>query len=222
MGRSTATHPGDRLGTLVAVCPTEERYHGSVVWKWRCDCGEERLGIAAYLRQQLLRCGHLRCPRCRSKTQPGDRLGSLVAVRPTRKAQPGKNRVGVAVRLRRSAARGCGRSPPGTTLSPRLSEVLRRQSYWLCRCECGREARVRGILLVRGKSQECLVCRKGKRVRDDGERSRRARKRAGLTLAEASALVGISRQRWHQFELIDEIRPTQLAKLLAAIKGAKS
>ena len=134
MGRSTATHPGDRLGTLVAVCPTEERYHGSVVWKWRCDCGEERLGIAAYLRQQLLRCGHLRCPRCRSKTQPGDRLGSLVAVRPTGKRNRGKIvwewqcdcggvRQGVAADLRQElryhhgCLRCCAANPTGSAVA---------------------------------------------------------------------------------------------------------
>ena len=34
---------GMRFGRLVALEPTDERQHGSVVWKCRCDCGNEKL-----------------------------------------------------------------------------------------------------------------------------------------------------------------------------------
>lgn len=39
MGRIGFDITGRRFGMLTAVCPTEERKHGHVVWKFRCDCG---------------------------------------------------------------------------------------------------------------------------------------------------------------------------------------
>ena len=265
----SATHPGDRLGSLVAVCPTGERYGGSIVWKWQCDCGGVLLGVGAHLRKQLLRGGRPGCPCCRlgSATHLGDRLGSLVAVCPTGERYGGSivwkwqcdcggTLLGVGAHLRKQlqhAGRlGCSNcQPEGSLLGlPTVDltgrkfgrwTVLRRvdkpgtrcNPLWLCRCECGRKAEVRRLHLIRGNSQECPVCGKANRIRGDGggkangirgdgERLRHARKRAGLTLAEASALVGFSRQRWQQYEMTNRIRPTRLAELLAAIKEAKS
>jgi hypothetical protein len=42
LGRNTKrlNIEGDVFGFLTAVSPTDERKHGSVVWKFRCECGE--------------------------------------------------------------------------------------------------------------------------------------------------------------------------------------
>lgn len=48
---------GQRFGNLIAIEATEERRHGSVVWKCQCDCGNTHLASA-----ELLLNGH--CKSC--------------------------------------------------------------------------------------------------------------------------------------------------------------
>lgn len=35
--------PGDKFGRLTAICPTDQRISGSIVWKCICDCGNEKM-----------------------------------------------------------------------------------------------------------------------------------------------------------------------------------
>lgn len=42
-GRPTKDLRNQRFGKLVAIEPTEERRYGSVVWRCKCDCGNEKL-----------------------------------------------------------------------------------------------------------------------------------------------------------------------------------
>lgn len=50
-----------RFGKLIAICPTNERKHGSVVWKCICDCGNEHYATAELLlSDHCLSCGCLK------------------------------------------------------------------------------------------------------------------------------------------------------------------
>ena len=52
---------GERYGRLVAVSPTALRVRKSVVWLWRCDCGEQKEIVASDVRHGGTRsCGCLR------------------------------------------------------------------------------------------------------------------------------------------------------------------
>ena len=48
-GRPKKDLAGQRFGMLTAVEPTEERRYGSVVWRCRCDCGNEKFVAAGNL-----------------------------------------------------------------------------------------------------------------------------------------------------------------------------
>ena len=48
---------GQRFGTLTALYPLPERYHGSVVWRCVCDCGKE----TDYSYNELAHCGIKSC-----------------------------------------------------------------------------------------------------------------------------------------------------------------
>lgn len=68
---------GQRFGRLTASERTDERDHGSVVWRCRCDCGRTALVSARNLRNgHTTSCG---CARGK-EVNPGDRFGSLRAV----------------------------------------------------------------------------------------------------------------------------------------------
>ena len=46
---------------MIAVCPTNKRKHGSVVWKCICDCGNEHYATAELLlSNHCLSCGCLK------------------------------------------------------------------------------------------------------------------------------------------------------------------
>lgn len=75
---------GQRFGRLVAIEPTAKRYGGSVVWRCRCDCGNEHLVSASILNSGAVRsCGCYNKERVAETHRvdlTGQRFGSLVAV----------------------------------------------------------------------------------------------------------------------------------------------
>lgn len=72
---------GKRFGMLVAIEPTRERKYNSVVWRCKCDCGNEAFVRADYLREwRFSSCG---CNKV--KDISGKRYGRLVAIKPTEK-----------------------------------------------------------------------------------------------------------------------------------------
>ena len=107
---------GQRFGTLTAICPTEKRENGNIVWECLCDCGETTfINISRLTRGRNLSCG---CKGDRYNLT-GQEFGRLTAIRPLETRQHGhiiwecKCRCGntVFVRssiLRSGAAQSCG------------------------------------------------------------------------------------------------------------------
>ena len=76
---NTAVVAGRKYGMLTAVCPTDKRSNTSVVWEWKCDCGNTVYKTLRDVKQ-------VKNPNCGCKPRfdiTGDRYGALVAVRPT-------------------------------------------------------------------------------------------------------------------------------------------
>lgn len=135
---------GQRFGKLTAIEPTEKRKNGYVVWRCRCDCGNECEVAAGILASGGTKsCGCLKrgpkkgATRKGVKTGPkeklikdisGQRFGRLVAIEPTDKR-------------------------------------LNGSVVWRCRCDCGNECEVRSSSLTSGLTQSC-GCGKGKHVKD--------------------------------------------------------
>lgn len=121
---------GQRFGRLVAICPTEQRKRGAVVWECKCDCGN-----TSYVVGSKLTCGGTKscgCSREENRVKgaeksivdlTGQRFGRLVAIRPT-----GKRRQGFV--------------------------------EWECKCDCGNTAYVAGAMLSCGNTSSCGCLRK--------------------------------------------------------------
>ena len=72
---------GQRFGKLVAIEPTQLRSGTSVVWRCKCDCGNEKLVASrSLLSGNTKSCG---CERHKVKDLTGQRFGKLTAIEPT-------------------------------------------------------------------------------------------------------------------------------------------
>ena len=81
-GKNKAEITGMRSGRLTAVCPTDLRRKGSVLWLCRCDCGKTVLQPAYNIRAGRVRsCGCARSDAYRLDIT-GDRYGRLTVIRP--------------------------------------------------------------------------------------------------------------------------------------------
>ena len=94
-----------------------------------------------------------------------------------------------------------------------------RRHYWVCHCGCGREVVARGSELKKGRDlPHCRFCRYSP-MRGDGARVRLARLKVGLTLKEAANLLGVTRQRWQQFEATLKLKPEEMKRLRAVLRA---
>jgi DNA-binding XRE family transcriptional regulator len=93
----------------------------------------------------------------------------------------------------------------------------KRPGYWRCRCGCGRKIIIRRSNLIRRPNPVCPLCRYAPML-GDGAKVRSERMNAGLTLADAGKLLGVSRQCWQQWEARERIKPKRLNRLLAVLK----
>ena len=194
---------GERFGRLVAIEPTDGRSGSAVVWRCRCDCGNE-----TEVRKGDLVSGNTASCGCGKgdSVEPGERFGSLVAVRRVEsqgsrntlwlcECECGRRAVFPAGRLRIGSAVRCGRSH-GKPVNGRFRDLsgerfgslvaLRENgraedggTVWRCLCDCGRRADVKSGNLVRGHTTSC-GCAKGRPV-EPGEEfgSLVARERVG-------------------------------------------
>ena len=168
---------GQRFGRLVAVEPTDERKGGSVVWRCRCDCGNECLASAAVLKRgYATSCGCSRKPDVRS----GSSFGDLAVLDRARSAGSSHalwlcecscgRRVVLRTRdLLSLGRRDCGRMHAKPTSGHRrelagqrfgrllaLRETrLRGYVAYACLCDCGRRVTVRAEDLESGAKREC-------------------------------------------------------------------
>lgn len=188
--------PGKRIGHLTVEEKTDGRKNGYIIWRCRCDCGNEvLLDTRALQRETITDCGCITRVRPRQKDMTGERYGKLVCLYPEEKRSKSG---GTIWRCRCDCGKEC--SVPraqlvnGYTLScgclshPPLKDYVgkkfgeltvlsyagkrRGQHYWHCRCECGNTCDVGQTKLQNGVSVSCGCIRERKRKEtmkfDDG------------------------------------------------------
>ena len=168
---------GQKFGHLIAMEPTERRSGGSVVWRCRCDCGNEvEVAANSLVGERTRSCGCLQKERVKDLT--GQRFDRLVAIRPTENRSSSSvmwlchcdcgNEVEVAANsLVRERTRSCG------CLQKERAKDLTGQRFdrlvairptanrsgnsviWLCRCDCGNEVEVSANNLIREGTRSC-------------------------------------------------------------------
>lgn len=155
-----------RFGRLVAVEPTDMRSGSSVVWRCRCDCGNERLASCRDLEKgAVASCG---CLSREIADVTGQRFGRLVAVEPTERRSGssvvwkcvcdcGNETFASVANLKKGATRSCGclsyekrkyqrvgRAFGHLAVVSEIGTFGGRKGLVLCECDCGRKA-VRGF-----------------------------------------------------------------------------
>lgn len=76
---------GQRFGHLTVIEDTGKRFHRSIVWKCKCDCGNEHEVTSNNLNgSQVNSCGKQDCPYHKTyENLKGQRFGKLIAMYPT-------------------------------------------------------------------------------------------------------------------------------------------
>lgn len=167
---------GQRFGRLVCLEPSPHRNkQGGTQWLCQCDCGKQCLAAT----HQLL-CGYKKSCGCRShpplKDYVGKRFGMLTVLEYAGKwdsmhrwrclCDCGNETIVGQTLLQsgRTKSCGCNGSPPMEDLTGKvfgkltvleLAEWKSGTSYWLCRCECGNETKVRYAYLISGHTKSC-------------------------------------------------------------------
>lgn len=167
---------GQRFGKLVVTEATDQRKNGYIVWRCRCDCGNEILVDVRKLRRGTAQdCG---CSSVKGETDlRRQRFGKLIVVSQTdRKGSSGwywlckcdcGGTVEAPSRQLLSGYRtscGCLSHPPLKALVGQRFGMLTVIGYdgkragmhrWRCRCDCGKETVVGQTLLQSGKTKSC-------------------------------------------------------------------
>lgn len=123
---------GQKFGRLTALEPTNERYHGSVVWKCQCKCGGEYLGpTLSLLSGRVKSCGCLQ--QCEDLS--GVRFGRLTVIEFVEISKHctywrcmcdcGKAKIVAAHSLKAGTAKSCGCFRKESLLK-RMDDVLGR------------------------------------------------------------------------------------------------
>lgn len=170
---------GQRIGKLTVLEPTKERVRSAVVWRCRCDCGNEVLVESRRLKPgAIYSCGCEQPPDTVGKDLTGLRFGRLTVLgKSGNKAKDGnplwlcKCDCGNTLettkrRLVTGGTRscGCGRKPPLKDWVGKRFGMLTVLSYarkekgfhiWHCRCDCGNTVDVRQTNLQSGGTTSC-------------------------------------------------------------------
>lgn len=118
---------GKKFGRLTVTEVTEQRKRGAVVWKCKCDCGNDKVYVARNNLEQgnTLSCGCLQAENVskrnrerQTKDITGQRFGRLTAMKPTEKRDNG-------------------------------------YIVWKCICDCGKETYVNSHNLIRKNTFSC-------------------------------------------------------------------
>lgn len=167
---------GGRFGRLTALEPADRRgAGGSVLWRCRCDCGNEAFATAVQLCSGYKKsCGCMRHPTL--KDYVGKRFGRLTVTGYHGKENGlhcwecrcdcGNTVIAAQSALQSGKTKNCG-CMVHTAVQPlsgqrfgalTVLEYAGRengQSYWRCRCDCGKETVVRQSYLLMGKTKSC-------------------------------------------------------------------
>ena len=167
---------GEKFGMLTVIEKTEKREHNTVVWKCKCDCGNETFVTSRDLiHHRKMSCG---CGNKSKKDLTGQKFGLLTAIEPTNerdgsnvvwkcKCDCGNETFASTTALTSGGKKSCGcllkatrRNLSGQTFGKLtvLEATDERQSgsvVWLCRCDCGNTARVSSRRLTQGAITSC-------------------------------------------------------------------
>lgn len=173
---------GLRIGKLTVLKPTDQRIRSAVVWRCRCDCGNEILVESRRLKPGVVySCGCELSPDeavRERKDLTGLRFGKLTVLgKSGNKAKDGNPlwlcqcECGRKIettkrRLLTGNTRncGCGKKPPLKDWVGKRFGMLTVMSYvgkengfhlWHCRCDCGKEVDVRQSNLQNGWTKSC-------------------------------------------------------------------
>lgn len=167
---------GERFGKLTAIEPTERRRGGQIIWRCKCDCGDD----AYVIRGNLLDGKTKSCGCGRKKDISGERFGKLVAIDKTDtrvgtsfvwrcKCDCGNETFAPSSRLLSGQTKSCGclrkkkkvnkKDITGKRFGALVAEKeTRLRSYvaYECVCDCGNRVTVRRVDLLSGKKTQCM------------------------------------------------------------------
>ncbi|MCD7804669.1 MAG: transcriptional regulator [Oscillospiraceae bacterium] len=170
---------GDRFGRLTVLCDSGERKNGYIVWKCRCDCGNEILVDKRTLeRGTVLDCGCTAKVNPRQKDITGKRFGKLTALYCTDARSAYGDTVwhcicdcGREIDVRLHQLQSGYRKSCGCLSHPKVKELVGKRfgrlivieyagkkdgvHRWRCRCDCGNEVVVSQSHLQSGKTKSC-------------------------------------------------------------------
>jgi len=167
---------GQRFGRLVAERVLEERKYGQRVWLCRCDCGKYKKAASGHLKNGAVKsCG------CLPARQPydlkGKKFGRLTVEELTEQRKSNGGAVwkcrcecgnyiyASANNLIRKTTASCGCIRREDLSGQRFGNlyVLRlgsrsgtgKGSFWICRCNCGKDCEVHAHKLKSGHTRSC-------------------------------------------------------------------
>ena len=171
---------GKRFGKLVVTGVSGERKNGYLMWNCRCDCGNEVLVDSRRLKKNTVKsCGCVPRMKIRQNLR-GKRYGRLIVLQPTDKRGSGGEVIwlcqcdcgnvteasGRLLQLGKKKSCGClmRERMDADDLAGRRFGQLEVLSYagkqngffmWNCRCDCGKEWKVRQSNLQSGHTTSC-------------------------------------------------------------------
>lgn len=189
-GKKPKDLAGQRFGKLTAIESTEERRGSFVVWRCKCDCGNEKLVPSSDLIS-----GHTKTCGCDRGSKPKDitaqRFGKLTVIEPTENRRDGQmvwkcrcdcgNEKLVATNdLVGGRTKSCGCIPRGSqkkdltgkrfgklTAIEAVEERQKGRVIWRCLCDCGNEAFVSSSKLISGETKSCGCYRRSYRPKKE-------------------------------------------------------
>lgn len=170
---------GYRSGKLTVEEKTSRRNHGYVVWKCRCDCGQEIELDTRYMQRGAVRdCGCVSCKGPLMRDLSGKRFGRLVCIEKSEQKNSrgdilwkcqcdcGKECYAIGKHLLAGLKKSCGclSHPPlkeyvgksfGNLIVKEYAGKKDGMHRWRCLCSCGKETVVGQTLLQTGKTRSC-------------------------------------------------------------------
>lgn len=194
---------GQRVGQLLVIEPTSERKHGAVVWRCRCDCGNEVFLESRCLKPGItFSCGCEQPPYQNKNDLTGMKFGKLTVLNKSENRAKDRNPLwrcrcdcGNEIETTKRklvtgnvSSCGCGRKPPlkdwvgkrfGRAVVLEYAGKENDRHMWRCRCDCGREFTANQSNLQDGQTTSCGCKQK---------------ERTGLHFAEGTFVEGIQSQ----------------------------
>ena len=128
---------GQRFGKLLVVEKTGERYNGKILWRCKCDCGNEILVNTASLNN-----GNTKSCGCLRSEVNSSRMTDLVGYRS-----------GMLVVVEKTEIRADW-------------NTKKRPILWRCRCDCGNEILEAAPIILHGKAKSCGCLNRMQRADD--------------------------------------------------------